>query len=555
MKAIVVLTLCALTLNAGAQQTKSQTVTVPVESVILYLDGAEITSVKTVNLSAGRNEVIFEGISSRLNPASIQVKAGTGSSLLSISHRTNFLSLKKESARIMQLRDSIDLLNLRITAINDERDAYTAEKNMIINNQQIGGQNNGVTAAELKATADLFRTRIKEINNKLSELALKATQINPQLSRLNNELGSLNARDNVVNENIIVLLNTSQAGPTEIELKYLVTDAGWAPSYDLKAEDIDQPIDLKYSAKVFNNTNVDWTDVKLKLSTADPTLSASKPEVKPWFVDFTYQTNYNYQQSNYNYNSNMPANSNDKSQSQTYYDYSGRRMEQRGNITYEEIEVSQLSAEFEIKNKYSVPSDAKPYLVEVTEHKLPATYKHYCAPKVDRDAFLLARITGWEELNLVEGPANVYFGGTYVGQSYIQPRSVDDTLDLSLGRDKKIIVTRTKQKDFTNNRVSGSNKRDSYGYEYMVKNNRKAPVNIDIIDQIPVSRNNEITVEVINISKAKKDDATGLLTWSLRVEPGQVEKFQLSFAIRYPKSKSINGGEGKYKKMRAKFNP
>jgi uncharacterized protein (TIGR02231 family) len=171
---------------------------------------------------------------------------------------------------------------------------------------------------------------------------------------------------------------------------------------------------------------------------------------------------------------------------------------------------------------------------------------------VDHDAFLLARITQWESLDLVEGPANVYFGGTFVGQSYIKPRSLDDTLDLSLGRDKKIIVTRTKTKDLTSVKTIGNSKKESYGYEFNVKNNHKGNINIDLIDQVPVSRNTDIAVESVNISKASKDDATGELKWNFNIPPGTTQKFELSYVIKYPKNKSI-GGEVKRRAIRAKF--
>src|SRR6202007_1840749 len=189
---------------------------------------------------------------------------------------------------------------------------------------------------------------------------------------------------------------------------------------------------------------------------------------------------------------------------------------QKTVIDYEEIQVSELSAEFEIKQVYSIPSDAKPYLVDVTSYNLPATYKHFCVPKIEREAFMLARITGWEELNLVEGTANVYFGGTYVGQSYINPRSVDDTLDLSFGRDKKIVVTRTKLKDLNKDKVSGNNRKATLSYEMVVKNNRKAPVTMELNDQLPVSQNTDIVVESIELSKGQLDPVTGKKKWAMK---------------------------------------
>ncbi|HEV7230159.1 MAG TPA: DUF4139 domain-containing protein, partial [Bacteroidia bacterium] len=347
---------------------------------------------------------------------------------------------------------------------------------------------------------------------------------------------------------ISVLLSCQTALSTTLEIKYIVSGAGWAPSYELIAEDVNKPIELKYRAKVFNNTDVDWTDVKLKISSADPTRSASKPQLDPWYVN--YNTGFAYSQKNSQQYLNN--NSDDKASAPAAmslnsvtidadegYKKSGKFV-QKPVVTYEPIQVSELSAEFDIKNPYSIPSDSKPYIVEVTSYNLPATYKYYSVPKADRDAYMLARITGWEDLDLVEGPANVYFGGTFVGQSYIYTRSVDDTLDLSLGRDNKILVTRNKLKDFSNDKVIGNNRKVTYAYEMVVKNNRKTPIVLNLEDQLPVSQNNDIIVDAIEISKAQVDVLSGKLSWALSIQPGEQQKILLTYSIKYPRNKSIS---------------
>jgi uncharacterized protein (TIGR02231 family) len=209
-------------------------------------------------------------------------------------------------------------------------------------------------------------------------------------------------------------------------------------------------------------------------------------------------------------------------------------------VKFAQIEVSELSAEFDIKNNYTVPSDAKPYIVDVTEYKLPATFQHFSVPKLEKDAFLLARITGWEDLDLVEGPANVYYGGSYVGQSYIYTRSVDDTLDLSLGRDNKVLVTRSNIKEYSSKKMFGSFVKETFAYEMVIKNNRKTPVQIDVEDQIPLSTQSDITVEQLETSKGVYDSKTGKLTWAYNLQPGDVKKITLSYSVKYPKASHVN---------------
>lgn len=548
----------ALISHVFGQTESTQEVSTPVQSAIIYLYGAEVNHSKQVTLNPGRNKIVFVGLSAKLDSKSIQVNATGEVSILAISDVINYMANQKESTKIKQLKDSALLLNDAISQLNNDKDAFVTEKNMLLVNDKIGGNEKGVAIAELKLAADFYRSRIKEINAEIFKLDKKTIQLNEVLSKTNQQLKELNAKNNQPTSEITILLSSVTKTTTTINLKYIVGDAGWAPSYDLHAEDINQPIELKYRAKVFNNTGIAWNDIKIKLSTSDPSQSASKPVLLTWNLDYysgpVYKGNV-YSNSNaapaYQSNQGYIQNSMTSNQSIDAQEKSAPNKNVKP-IEFEEIQVSELSAEFDIKTSYSIPSDAKPYIVDVTEYKLPATYQHYSVPKIDRDAFLLARITGWEDLDLVEGPANVYYGGTYVGQSYIYTRSADDTLDLSLGRDNKVLVTRSKVKEFCNTKYLGNAKKETFGYEMVVKNNRKTVVQIDVLDQIPVSTQSDIIVEALEITKAEYDTKTGKLTWTYTLQPGEVKKIVLSYSVKYPKTATINLQKTK-SKMRAKF--
>lgn len=574
MKKTILTSLLVFPTLFGWAQTNvpSQTVQSKVEAAILYLDGAELTQKKTVSLNPGRNIIVYSGITPKLVSKSVQVTFAGDVSLLSVSDKINYLTDAKETAKTKQLKDSLEIVNDNILKLQWDMDAYQAEKNMINANQKIGGNEKGLAVTELKLAADFYRSRIMEINAETFKLNKKIAAYQKTVTKLQAALYEISAMDNDPTAEIEILVNNNGTAKinSELEIRYIVANAGWVPTYDLIAEDINNPIQLKYKAKVFNNTNVDWNDIKIKLSTGDPMKNASKPELATWYLNYKTQQ-YAYQQSNYGgYDNNLSNNSNQVQQNNNEYNapasmtmdklYSQelkkesekQKKEQKAVIAYEEIQVSELSAEFDIKQMYSIPSDAKPYLVDVTSYNLPATYKHFCVPKIEKEAFMLARITGWEELNLVEGTANVYFGGTYVGQSYINPRSVDDTLDLSFGRDKKIVVTRTKLKDMNKDKVIGNNRKATFSYEMVIKNNRKGAVNLELNDQLPVSKNTDIVVESIELSKAQLDPATGKLKWNMTLAPDESKKVILTYSVKYPRSQSVNLDNTK-RKARAKF--
>lgn len=561
-------------LQAGDNEQKIEA---PISSVVIYLNGVEVAHQKSVTLLPGRNELHFIGLTSKLIPKSIQFTATGDVSVLAISNRIDYLfGQKKNDVRLNQLNDSLALQNDAIALTRGQISVYENEKLLLDANRSIGGNNNGVSAAELKLNADFYFSRSSDINSELIKLRRKEINQQEIVNRLSWQVNEANQRTNPPMGEIIVLVNVGGGAKFEsiLKLNYVASDAGWAPSYDLICEDVGKNIDLKYRAKVFNNTNVDWKNVKMKLSTSDPMKSAAAPVLEKWALNFDNGYGYNnnaYQQQQSQYYSNPSAGQSLESQNlansapapatvttnganaytwSSNNDYSKTTQDVKVPVQYNQIQVSELSAEFEIKSPYDIPADGKPYIVDVTSYNLPATFQYSCVPKMEKEAFLLARITGWEDLDLVEGQANVYFGGTYVGQSYIYTRSVDDTLDLSFGRDQKLVVTRTKLKEFNNEKSSAMTKKETYSYEINIKNTRKTDVVVELQDQIPVSQDAEIVVDASEISKGILDPATGIISWNMSIKAGETQKVILTYSVKYPKNKSV-----KTKKYRAAAAP
>lgn len=550
--------LTILFLNINAQEQTIQ-ITPVVQSAVIYLDGAELYQKKEITLNAGRTQITFNGISSKVISKSIQVTASGDVNILSVMDKLNYIDAVQNSPKTMALNDSIKSLSENSLLLQNDREAYETEKTMLSKNQAIGGQDKGVSIVELKLAADFYRSRIKEINYELFKIDKKTSRINESIEKLNNQLREINGVPKGPTAEISVLVASTTKQTITLDLKYLVSDAGWAPSYDIITEDVNKPITLKYRAKVYNNTDVDWKNIKIKLSTGDPMKNASKPELEDWYLNFStldYANNYakskgkmsslsqqnllntrGARNGNEGYYQDGDIATQNSSQKIDAKNFEYKAQEQK--VVLEEIEISDLSAEFDIKTEYTIPYDAKPYIIDVTTYNLPASYKYFSIPKADKSAFMLARISGWEELELVTGSANVYLGGTYVGQSYINAKSTNDTLDLSVGRDNKIMVSRTQLKDFNNEKVIGNNKKSTYSYEIVVKNNRKSPIMIDVEDQVPVSQSSDITVETIELSKGELNSLTGKIKWKLTIEPGEVKKINLAFSIKYPRNKSL----------------
>jgi len=535
-----------------AQDIKEKKIKTSINSATVYLTGAELIRQKKITLSPGKTRIIFEDLSPKIDSKSIRITTGEKVDLLGISSKINYLTKKEDLPEIKVLKDSLKLIQKQIQDINDKSDSYTTEKKMLLSNTSIGGQNNGVSVTELKQASEYYRSRILDINTKISKLNREKNELTLSTQRINRQLTELNASTGYNRAEISILLSSDIAITTDIELKYVVTSCGWSPSYDIKATDTDKPVKLEYRAKVYNNTDIDWGNLKIKLSTADPNLSVTKPILNPWYLQYqTYSYNNQFKRSE-GYTQNMIIGDNNAPSVSGGGNFSDLEGFDETIISgdFSETEVPELSAEFDIKKTYSIPSDDKPYLVDIDEFELPATYRHFAVTKLDKDVFLLARISGWQDLNLIEGPANVYYSGTYLGQSFIYTRNVKDTLDLSLGRDSKVMVTRTKLKKYSSTQFVGTKKKETLAYQLVAKNNRKTNINIQILDQIPISQTDEIEVKILDISGAEHNETTGELKWEFNLKPGESKKLMLSFEIKYPKSKEIEIQKKKSKQVR-----
>ena len=227
-----------------------------------------------------------------------------------------------------------------------------------------------------------------------------------------------------------------------------------------------------------------------------------------------------------------------KSSSYSYSDALNGKISGTNAVETEES-YTPIDVNFNIKTPYTILSDGKINSVDINSYDVPASYKYYAIPKLDKSAFLTALLTNWTNLNLLPGEANLYFENTYVGKSVINPDITEDTLEISLGRDKNVIVKRELVKDFSKKQFIGGNRIINKAWEISVKNNKKQPIEIILQDQFPISTQKEISVEQIEKSNAELDQETGLLKWKLFVEPTVEKKVQLKYSVKYPKGEYL----------------
>lgn len=509
-------------------------VTSTLKAATVFLTKAQLTHTASVSLPTGTSVLEFTGHTTSMDAQSLQVSGQGNFIIISVGYESIYTKAAEPPTRIKALQDSIDLTQDKIDFNTRMIEVLNKEEQLLLANQQMKGQNSNLNASDLEDMADFFRDRMEDIILERADYNKKNIKLRKRIHEFNWQLDAYNQSVNKPQTSILVTVSAKAAGSASFEIRYITTQAGWSPQYDIRAKDTKSPVQLAYKAMVMQQTGLDWNNVRLTLSTSNPSANGIKPELYPWYINF-YQPVAVYKKESLK----MAAPATRQANADVLYEESITAGNALTTADFTTEVTTTLALEFDIALPYSVPNGGKGQLVDIKNIELPATYDYATVPKMETAAFLMARILEWEKYNLLNGPANVYFEGTFVGTSYIDPNNTNDTLHISLGKDTRLVIERNTVKEFTTKRTLGSNKKDEYAYDIVLRNTKKEAITIFVEDQQPLSQQNQIEVELVESAGALIDPTTGKLTWKLQIAPGETKTLRLRYTIKYPKDKQI----------------
>jgi len=507
-----------------------------VQKVIVFLSGAQVTRNASVTINPGVSTLVFDGISAGIDAQSIQVKANGKFTILSVKSELNYLKEESKQKNIDDLLAQQKIISDKLQLANSLLYINQQEESMLMKNQSVKSDNANLNVAELKLALDFQTQRLTEIKKKQIQFNNEIADLNTQLQKYNQQIADVNNGNTKATSNIIVTVSSKETTEAAFALNYMVPNANWYPTYDIRAKDVNSPINITYKANVSQQTGEDWKNVKLTLSTGNPSVSGSKPELSPYYLNFpTYYTGAAY-----------------KSSSQLNEVAIGYGTDRRSDIKESgylaevvavaptvQLKENQTNFEFNIADPYSIPSDGKQCVVEINQVNVNATYQYAVAPKLSTNVFLTAMITDWNKYNMLPGQVNLFFEDTYIGKSVLNTNSTSDTLNISLGADKNIVVTRTLQKELMQKQSIGSNNKQERDWVIEVRNHKNQPVKLLVEDQVPVSQNSAIEVEKQQLSAGIPDELTGKVAWNLVLKPQDDKKLELKYQVKYPKNQQV----------------
>lgn len=504
-------------------------VTSVVSHVTVFNSQAQVTRTAKINLEAsGVFNIVFDKLSPYINMNSLEVKANEHLIILSVSSRNDLLNKNEKPTDIILLEDSLENINAALADFKADKETIVHQKDLMLANKNVGSNQTGVKYDELEDLMNLYHKKLDDFKVNWFRLSKLETKYNAYKNSVEQQLAAYNEGKLTLNNEVILTVKSdNKVQDAQIDLSYLVGNVSWQPFYDIRIKDNKSNVQFFLKANITQSTGEDWNNVNLKLTTANPAEGGIKPELQTNWLGFFLNREYDKNLESVNIRGARSEN--------TAYYIDGVRTGKDATISQ-----NMFNTEFETNIAYTIPSDNQNHQVDLTSFAQSAIYGYAVVPKLNKEVFVTAQVLANDLINQISGEANVYYDGTFTGKTLVSP-TVNDTLLLTLGKDKRTQVERVKLKDFSSKSFFGGTKTEQTTYEIKVKNTHKETIILTLEDQIPVSNNSEIAVKLLEYEGATYDANTGKLTWKMKLKADESKSVKFSFEVKHPKDKPLTG--------------
>lgn len=628
-KALILVLIVWSTAAAAADTTRVKS---SIDKVKVFFEGAEVSRLGQVEKNKGRHVLKFDALPLSINPDRIRVEPIDGMDILTVNTRRSSAKSKELDEKRKAWEGKIQSLEDEINLLRDRLRVFQTEEQLLITNMKIGSERESTSAEEIRAAADFYRQRLNELGDK--RLAINRDIRNKQedLKAAFENLNRVSTGGPETQSEVFVTVDCKKYVSGSIKLQYFADLAGWKPSYDLRVNKISEPLNVVYHGTVFQSTGEDWSDVNLILSSANPSISNTAPQLETWYINrgeqkynssgstgvggvggfvtdaktseplpyanvsvfqngrlisgantnpdgsYTikplktgyYQINASYvgyadQSRSVNISEGETTQLDMKLQSQSELQevvvadevrrdnrFSGNaakaeairqqpyiQLDMEMDDSAPKMELSSTDITYEVDERMTVKSNGRDHSTQIKEVETPATFVYRAIPKLDLDAFLIARLSKWSELELLSGETRIYYEGAYVGSAELKSELSIDTLEISLGRDESIKISREKDRKIDDKRIIGNNTKKTVAWDITIRNNKPAPVDMELYDQYPLSEYKSITIDYLGHGDAKHNEKTGELKWKFSIPGSESEVKSFSYSVKYPSSGKV----------------
>jgi uncharacterized protein (TIGR02231 family) len=549
MKKLFISVICVLVMTSLAFA--EETVPSRIKEVTLFSGQALIQREAILKINKGLQEFLLEVEAFRVDRDSVSAKVFGSGEIFGVQFKEIPV---KESPR-----ENIKLLELKIEKLKQTRRALTDEKDVfnkkelflrsLITFSQTQVPQDVKTSfpkiEDLEKTLTFLASQSQAINTQKQHLDLKIKNIDKEIKVLEGEWSSLHEPAKKTKKFIAVLFKSTKEQKIKIEATYVTPRAQWAPLYKVSVPLTLREVDLAMFSKIQQKTGENWKNVALTISNVIPLQGVGLPSPNTWTLDVQrYRARKSKTFGRGAMDKAAPAMSVQESKEEADFE---QVPEEEATFAYAQREELPLSFEYKIPQMLDIESRNKETILPLFGRKLQGEFFYYAVPGKSPLTFLVCQARADKEL--LSGPLNVYFGGRFIGKTFLSEKKPGEDFHLNLGADREVKVKREKIKDKVKETFFGQLERNTVvremAFKMTLENMKDKPVKLKVLDTIPVSRTDKVKVKDISINPApsEKDyqDREGVLLWECQLKPEEKQEITIEFVVTYPKDLPVQG--------------
>lgn len=529
MKSIITTTLLLFAISfSKAQEIRKE---IEVKQATVFLRGAKVFGNTIVNLQKGNNKVRIINLPNDLDENTYKINLEKNTTLLSISPESNYLKQDEFSDNEKKLDDERKKIQRQSDLIGIQIKNLVGEQKIINDNLKVSTNDKSTPQEQLMKLTEFYRKRMLEIDNQIFSLNEQKLVLDENISKIHQQFSEEQTHKSKNQKELVLEILADYDMNLNLGVTYVVANAGWLPSYDLRAISTKNPLEIIYKGKIYQKTGQDWKNVKLFVSTYKPSHNQNRPILQPLYVAEYIPYEPENETKKYKPVAEMAV-TNAYQMREESADIS--------QIPIATVSDNQLNMLYELKFNQTIVSQEKEQYVILDKKEVDAKYRYHSVPKLNNQVFLMAFVNNWQNLNLISGEANIYFEDNYIGKTQINSNYVKDEFPISLGVDERIIIKRIKLEDKTTQKNISSNRWETESYQISVKNNTKELIELEILDQLPISENSKISIKALEIGDGVLDEKTQSILWTRKINSGASTLISLSYEVKYPKDMNIH---------------
>src|SRR5215470_3400986 len=564
MRSLTVVSLL-LASTAGAMSAEIKA-TSRIDAVTVYPAGAEVTRVGQVKMERGDHVLLFTDLPAQAVPGSIRVEGrATGTlEIGSVDTRRVFVPRSDSVAtERKQVEEAIEKLKDEKAVLQAAVDAALAQNALINNLAQLPTQPHAPNTAAPQPDWSLLFTligqRSAEAQKAILDARIKIRETDRQIADLSGKLAALAPTQDERTE-VKVFVNAGGALDADLSIRYQVRTASWTPFYDARlttgTRDQAPKLQLVRRASIQQRTGESWDDVALALSTARPGAGSAAPVLNPLTVDYVPDAPPPQAQAQprepRSVDRNAPGTGRLDQDGPGLFGEINRAEEQSAKTAVDEtragVEAQPFQAVYAIAGRVAVPATGEMKRVQIDDMALDPALTVRTVPKVDAKAYLYAKLTIARGTPVLPGTVALFRDTTFVGNGRLPLLAGGEEHELGFGIDDMVRVRHTIVEDKRGETgLISTSKTDVRNYRITVKNLHERAVQLRVLDQIPVSQNEAIKIELLGRTQPTRrdvDDKRGVLAWDMTLAPDEEKAVEFGYRVSWPAAKKVTYGAG-----------